>query len=71
MEEDLQSHIRLERESFRDLANNRMVAIEETITKYLPSEITVQEREAIKEESKMQYEGAKELLRNDLADLYS
>lgn len=66
MERALQHKIAEQREEFRKLADTRMETIERTIDAYIPPEITVQEREAIKEETKMQYEGAKNFMSSDL-----
>ena len=66
METAIQKKISEEREKFRSLVDQRMDTIERTINTYIPPEISDQERKAIKEETKMQYEGAKEIARSDL-----
>ena len=67
MELDLQSHVKKERDSFKKIVNERMNAIENVVNQYIPPEITQEERKAIQEETREQYEDTKEAL----TDLYS
>mgnify|MGYP001421658602 CR=1 FL=1 len=66
METAIQKKISEEREKFRSLVDQRMDTIERTINTYIPPEISDQERKAIKEETKMQYEEAKVYMSSDL-----
>ena len=66
MEKALQERITRERDEFKAKVNKRLDAIEATINKYVPPEITDEEKRAIKEETKQQYDETKDAL----ADLY-
>ena len=66
METALQEKISKEREEFRSLVDKRMDTIERTINSYIPPEITDEERKAIKEETKIHFDEAKEIVLSDL-----
>ena len=67
MEKALRERIKKERDEFKAKVNKRLDAIEAIIDKYVPSEITDEEKRAIKEETKQQYDETKDAL----ADLYN
>ena len=66
MEEALQKRVQEERNEFKKLVDKRMDAIEATVNKYIPPEITQEQREVIKNEAREEFEDTKEAL----TDLY-